>query len=138
MYHSRMKYIDVHFHFIRETLDEGDMLMMKINTVDNQTGMLKSNSNIVGTRQYLGSLKKFGSAWPTDICNHTRGDTICILGHLIEAHSFTLWVVRVENWKFYQVGNLLSFDQICRIFGLNLLSFGLICKSPNWFRFVEF
>lgn len=40
VYHSRTKHIDVRFHFIREILDEGDILLQKIGTEDNPADML--------------------------------------------------------------------------------------------------
>jgi len=40
VYHVRMKYIDVGFHFIREILDEGDIELKKIHTKKNPIDML--------------------------------------------------------------------------------------------------
>ena len=34
VYHGRTKHIDVHFHFIREIVDEGNILLQKIRTAD--------------------------------------------------------------------------------------------------------
>ncbi|KAG7962752.1 hypothetical protein I3843_09G081300 [Carya illinoinensis] len=40
VYHSRTKHIDVRFHFVREILEEGDILLQKIGTEDNPADML--------------------------------------------------------------------------------------------------
>ena len=40
VHHSRTKHIDVCFHFIREIVNEGDILLQKIGTVDNPADML--------------------------------------------------------------------------------------------------
>ena len=40
VHHSRTKHIDVRFHFIREIIDEGDILLKKIRTADNPADML--------------------------------------------------------------------------------------------------
>ncbi|PSS08126.1 Endonuclease [Actinidia chinensis var. chinensis] len=40
VHHSRTKHIDVRFHFIREILNEGDVLLEKISTKDNPADML--------------------------------------------------------------------------------------------------
>lgn len=40
VYHSKMKHINVQFHFIREILDEGNILLRKISTADNLDVML--------------------------------------------------------------------------------------------------
>ena len=40
VHHSRTKHIDVRFHFIREILEEGNILLQKINTAENPTDML--------------------------------------------------------------------------------------------------
>ncbi|MGI4421791.1 Ty1/Copia family ribonuclease HI, partial [Klebsiella pneumoniae] len=40
VHHSRTKHIDVRFHFIREILNEGDVLLEKISTQDNPADML--------------------------------------------------------------------------------------------------
>ena len=54
VHHSRTKHIDVRFHFIREILEEGDILLQKISTAENPADMLTkssvgSSSNIVWT-----------------------------------------------------------------------------------------
>jgi ribonuclease HI len=40
VHHSRTKHIDVRFHFIREILKEGDILLQKIGTADNPADMM--------------------------------------------------------------------------------------------------
>ena len=35
VHHSRTKHIDVRFHFVREIVDEGDILLQKIGTANN-------------------------------------------------------------------------------------------------------
>ena len=40
VYHGRTKHIDVRFHFIREIIDEGNILLQKIRTADNPADML--------------------------------------------------------------------------------------------------
>ncbi|XP_057512686.1 uncharacterized protein LOC130794748 [Actinidia eriantha] len=40
VHHARTKHIDVRFHFIREILNEGDILLDKINTTDNPADMM--------------------------------------------------------------------------------------------------
>jgi len=40
VYHSRMKHIDVRFHFVQEILDEGDIELQKIHTKENTADML--------------------------------------------------------------------------------------------------
>lgn len=40
IYRSRTKHIDDRFHFIREILDEGNILLKKIGTVDSPADML--------------------------------------------------------------------------------------------------
>jgi len=40
LYHSRTKHIDVRFYFVREIVDEGDILLQKIGTADNPADML--------------------------------------------------------------------------------------------------
>jgi len=39
MYHERTKHIDVKFHFIRETIAEGNVAIRKINSLDNPADM---------------------------------------------------------------------------------------------------
>jgi len=36
-----MEYIDIMFHFVREILEEGDLMLKKIHTKENPTDMLK-------------------------------------------------------------------------------------------------
>ena len=40
VYHARTKYIDVRYHFVREIIEEGGVLVKKIKTDDNPTDML--------------------------------------------------------------------------------------------------
>ncbi|GMP66476.1 hypothetical protein CsSME_00035411 [Camellia sinensis var. sinensis] len=40
VHHARTKHIDVRFHFIREIVNEGDILLQKIGTADNPADML--------------------------------------------------------------------------------------------------
>lgn len=39
-HHARTKYIDVRFHFIREIVEDGDIILQKIGTADNLADML--------------------------------------------------------------------------------------------------
>lgn len=40
VYHSRTKHIDIRFHFIRDILDGNNILLRKIDTVNNSPNML--------------------------------------------------------------------------------------------------
>ncbi|CAL2262890.1 unnamed protein product [Prunus armeniaca] len=40
VHHARTKHIDVRFHFVREIIDEGDILLQKIGAADNPADML--------------------------------------------------------------------------------------------------
>jgi hypothetical protein len=40
VHHARTKHIDVRFHFVREIMEEGDILLQKIGTADNPADML--------------------------------------------------------------------------------------------------
>ena len=40
LYHKQMTHINVRFHFIREILEEGDLVLEKIHTKENPTDML--------------------------------------------------------------------------------------------------
>ena len=40
VYHARTKHIDVQYHFIRETIEDGGAIMQKIHTTDNPADML--------------------------------------------------------------------------------------------------
>jgi uncharacterized protein YdeI (YjbR/CyaY-like superfamily) len=40
VHHARTKHIDVHFHFVREIMEEGDILLQEIGTANNPTDML--------------------------------------------------------------------------------------------------
>ncbi|PHT39502.1 hypothetical protein CQW23_18356 [Capsicum baccatum] len=45
-YHERKKHIDIKFHFIRETIDEGKVSVQKINTRDNPADMFKKSLSV--------------------------------------------------------------------------------------------
>ena len=38
--HARTKHIDVRYHFVREILEEGEILLMKISTTENPADMM--------------------------------------------------------------------------------------------------
>ena len=40
VHHARTKHIDVRYHFVREIVDEGNILLQKIGTADNLADML--------------------------------------------------------------------------------------------------
>ena len=40
VYHARTKHIDVRYHFVREIIEEGEVLVQKIKTDDNPADML--------------------------------------------------------------------------------------------------
>ena len=40
VHHSRTKHIDVRYHFVREIIEEGDILLEKIDTKENPADML--------------------------------------------------------------------------------------------------
>ena len=40
VYHARTKHIDVRYHFIREIIEDGGVIMQKIHTTDNPADML--------------------------------------------------------------------------------------------------
>ena len=40
LYHAHMKHISVRFHFLREIIDEGKILLQKIKTAENPANML--------------------------------------------------------------------------------------------------
>ena len=40
IYHARTKHIDVRFHFVREIVDDGKILLQKIKTAENPADML--------------------------------------------------------------------------------------------------
>ena len=40
VYHARTKHIDVRYHFVREIIEEGEVLVQKIKTDDNLADML--------------------------------------------------------------------------------------------------
>ncbi|KAH9717374.1 hypothetical protein KPL71_021787 [Citrus sinensis] len=66
VYHVRTKHIDVRFHFVREIVNEGKILLQKIKTADNPADMLTklskatnnfSRSNLIGQGSF-GSVYK--------------------------------------------------------------------------------
>jgi len=40
VFHARTKHIDVRYHFVREILEEGEILLMKISTTENPADMM--------------------------------------------------------------------------------------------------
>lgn len=40
MFHDRTKHIDVRYHFVREVIDKGDIVVVKVNTKDDVADML--------------------------------------------------------------------------------------------------
>lgn len=53
VHHSRTKHIDVRFHFIREIVNEGDILLQKIGTADNPADMLTKVVSGIKFQHYL-------------------------------------------------------------------------------------
>ena len=53
VHHSRTKHIDVQFHFTREILNEGDVLLEKISTTDNPADMMTNVVSGVKFQHYL-------------------------------------------------------------------------------------
>ncbi|KAL3821238.1 hypothetical protein ACJIZ3_007143 [Penstemon smallii] len=49
VHHARTKHIDVRFHFVREIVDEGTILLVKIGTADNPADML---TKVVGSAKF--------------------------------------------------------------------------------------
>ncbi|GMP46000.1 hypothetical protein CsSME_00014322 [Camellia sinensis var. sinensis] len=49
VHHARTKHIDVRFHFIREIVNEGDILLQKIGTADNPADMLTKHLRVHGS-----------------------------------------------------------------------------------------
>ena len=46
MYHKRTKHINVRYHFIREIISQGTVMMKKIGTVDNPTDMMTKSVTV--------------------------------------------------------------------------------------------
>ena len=40
MFHERIKHIDVRYHFLRDVVPHGDIIVGKVSTHDNRMGML--------------------------------------------------------------------------------------------------
>ena len=40
VYNARLKHIDIKYHFVRDVLEDGDIEMKKIHTIDNFADML--------------------------------------------------------------------------------------------------
>ncbi|XP_047949664.1 secreted RxLR effector protein 161-like [Salvia hispanica] len=57
VYHERSKHIDVHLHFIREKIDEGEVKVFKVDTTENPADMLTKPVS----RSKLGSCMKLVS-----------------------------------------------------------------------------
>ena len=53
MYHERTKHIDVKFHFIRDTIVEGKVLIQKINTKKNSVDMFTKSLPVYKFKQCL-------------------------------------------------------------------------------------
>ena len=49
MHHARTKHVDVRFHFVREIIDMGIVLLVKIGTADNPADML---TKVVGSAKF--------------------------------------------------------------------------------------
>jgi len=47
VYHERTKHIDVRFHFVREILEEYDLVLEKIHTKENSANMLRELSSTI-------------------------------------------------------------------------------------------
>ena len=60
VHHSRTKHIDVRFHFVREIIDEGDILLKKIRTVDNPADMMTVDAHFgkLGRRKKPNNMGK--------------------------------------------------------------------------------
>ena len=60
VHHSRTKHIDVCFHFVREIIDEGDILLKKITTVDNPADMMTVDAHFgkLGRRKKPNNMGK--------------------------------------------------------------------------------
>lgn len=47
VYHARTEHIDVRYHFIRDIIDDGGVIMQKIHTTDNPADMLTKVVTVV-------------------------------------------------------------------------------------------
>ena len=59
VYHAWMKHIDARYHFVREIIEEGGVLVQKIKTDDNPTDML---TKVVATIKFNNCLDLFNIA----------------------------------------------------------------------------
>ena len=53
MFHERTKYIDVHYHFVREVIACGDIGVRKVSTHDNPTDMMTKTLPVTKFRHCL-------------------------------------------------------------------------------------
>ena len=53
VHHARTKHIDVRFHFVREILNEGDILLEKINIANNPADMMTKVVSGIKFQHYL-------------------------------------------------------------------------------------
>ena len=54
MYHERTKHIDVRYHFIRDVIEEGEIVVVKIPTADNPADMLTKPVLVLKFKHCLG------------------------------------------------------------------------------------
>ena len=54
VYHARTKHINVRYHFVREIIEEGGVLVQKIKTDDNPADMLTKVVTTIKFNHYLG------------------------------------------------------------------------------------
>ncbi|KAK9215025.1 hypothetical protein WN944_007028 [Citrus x changshan-huyou] len=54
-YHARTKHIDVKYHYVREIIESGVVLLRKIDTKDNPSDMLTKSVRVLGIFGFLGS-----------------------------------------------------------------------------------
>ena len=54
MYHERTKHIDVRYHFIRDVIEEGEIVVVKIPTTDNPADMLTKPVLVIKFKHCLG------------------------------------------------------------------------------------
>ncbi|KAE8720956.1 hypothetical protein F3Y22_tig00017808pilonHSYRG00163 [Hibiscus syriacus] len=59
VYHARTKHIDVRYHFVREILEEGRVIIQKIRTTENPADMLTKVGAATIRRQNYSSLHEF-------------------------------------------------------------------------------
>ena len=53
VFHARTKHIDVRYHFVREILEEGEILLQKIRTEENPADMMTKVVTIVKFKHCL-------------------------------------------------------------------------------------